>query len=304
MSLDSNGTATDATSYATASITPTANRLVIAVGHSSRQTASATTPTLSGCGITWTQIATVPFQTIASPLNRLTAFWGWAESPSTGALTFDFGGVTQNGFSWAVFEVPLCDLTFNDTPFFQIVTNSSDTTGTTASATLAAVSTYGGSYSGLIAITAIPDNPTITPRTNWTELHDVGATTPTKRLHTQYRIMSLGVDDDASATWTGNLRWAMIAFELRAQPANYNRIVVRGNDGYIVISLTEDVATGDIESVSILNNDSIITIRVDVLDQGSAVASFEVDPLDDLFDEDLTSYGLTVDTCGLAALQA
>ena len=84
---------TDATSYATASITPTANYLVLASVTSSKS-GTPDTPTLSGNSLTWVQYNQIAYDT--SGTQRTTTFFrAMGASPSAGALTADFGGATQ-----------------------------------------------------------------------------------------------------------------------------------------------------------------------------------------------------------------
>lgn len=89
-----------ATSYATASVTPNSNKLeLLCVGN---QVSSGTpnTPTVTGDGLTWVQVATK--LATASGLRRATLFRALG-TPSTGALTIDMAGQTQvrAGWSWA-----------------------------------------------------------------------------------------------------------------------------------------------------------------------------------------------------------
>lgn len=89
---------TDATSYVTASITPTANRLVLAV-ISSSAAALPNAPTLSGNSITWVQITTVTQSVV-----RTTIFRGMVASPTSGTVTIDFAGQTQSHCTWSISE--------------------------------------------------------------------------------------------------------------------------------------------------------------------------------------------------------
>lgn len=101
--LTAGGTATDLASYATASITPTANALVLAAMLSNHAN-PPTTATCSGCGITWTLVDSVTFSSLAAPTFRGHLFRGTSASPTTGALTFDFGGASQLNCNWSINE--------------------------------------------------------------------------------------------------------------------------------------------------------------------------------------------------------
>ena len=81
VSLTSGSSATDATSYATASITPTANKLVLLAVFNRVAAGTANAPTATGCGLTWVQVATSLGTTA---LRRLTLFRALGSAPSAG----------------------------------------------------------------------------------------------------------------------------------------------------------------------------------------------------------------------------
>lgn len=95
------GDTTDGTSFVTASITPTANRLVLACIINTKAT-TPDTPTLTGNGITWVQISTQTFSSVATPTMRLTTFRGLVAAPTAGAVTIDFAANTQTGALWSI----------------------------------------------------------------------------------------------------------------------------------------------------------------------------------------------------------
>ena len=83
--LITNSSTSNATSYTTASMTPLANRLVLAFVLSAKTAApSPLVPTLTGNSLTWVQVATVTFATVATGLYRLTLFRGMGASPTQG----------------------------------------------------------------------------------------------------------------------------------------------------------------------------------------------------------------------------
>lgn len=270
-SLDSGGTSSDATSYATVSITPTSNRLVFAACNNSRAS-SPTEPTVSGCGITFAKLGTLQFQTVAAPANRLSVFYGWNASPTTGALTFDFGGITQNGFAWSVCEVPDVNL---DSPITQPGGEIGDSTGTSL---FRNIETSRGSGT-LIAWFALPDSPTMNPHTGWTELHDVGGTTPTKRIQCQYLE---GADESMRATWTGALRSAMMGCELVAAGTIPGKEIWKD----LHIEFVTDFTTSECTRMRVVNNRAMsMTVnlfKASVFDEDFPVAAAGS------IDEDLT----------------
>lgn len=97
--LTADADAVDATSFATASITPTSNHLVLAAVSSS-EAGGPLAPTVTGNDLTWVQINSRPF----GGDRRVTLFRALGTFPTAGAVTFDFGAVTQLGCAWALSE--------------------------------------------------------------------------------------------------------------------------------------------------------------------------------------------------------
>jgi len=82
-------------SFATAAITPGAGQLVLAFVLS-QKLGGPGTPTASGNGLTWSQIASIANE---GPGNsRITCFRAMGPAPGAGALTFDFAGQPQDAF--------------------------------------------------------------------------------------------------------------------------------------------------------------------------------------------------------------
>lgn len=85
----------DRSSYTTTTISPGVDTLVIVTVISRRVASAPPAPTLSGCGMTWTQIAS---QLGASSTARVTMFRSTSVSPGSGcALTASFTGDVQLG---------------------------------------------------------------------------------------------------------------------------------------------------------------------------------------------------------------
>jgi hypothetical protein len=100
-SLTAGSNVTASSSFATATITPGAGRLVLAFVLG-QKVGGPGTPTASGNSLTWQQVASV---TNAGPRNsRVTCFRAIGPAPSAGPLTFDFAGQQQQACAWSVFE--------------------------------------------------------------------------------------------------------------------------------------------------------------------------------------------------------
>jgi hypothetical protein len=144
---------TDAASHATASYTPTANRLVLAVlGTDTFAGGAAPTSTAAGNGLTWVEVATVPFATISETNTRLTVFRAMGATPSAEALTFTHSG-TVSSAAWSIIEFTGMDTsgTNGSGAIVQSATNRSDS-ATDLAVTLASFGSTNNAtfYAGVI----------------------------------------------------------------------------------------------------------------------------------------------------------
>lgn len=139
-----NESETAGTSVVTDSITPVANRLyLLTVVSRTNITADPNQPTVTGAGLTWVAIGSVIFDTTSSSRRRVTLFRAMGSSPTTEALTIDFGGQTQGSFTWSVDEATGMDTsgTNGSGAIVQSATNTlAPNTGTALEVTLAAFS--------------------------------------------------------------------------------------------------------------------------------------------------------------------
>lgn len=102
--VTSGASTTNGTSVATASVTPDSDKVIFAcVGASG---AVQSTPTCSGNGLTWVQVSVAD----ADAFRRLTVFRALGTA-SAGAITFDFGVLSQNSFAWNVVQFSGADAT-------------------------------------------------------------------------------------------------------------------------------------------------------------------------------------------------
>jgi hypothetical protein len=210
-------TSTDATSFATASHTPPTG-LVIAFVNTRTANTDATSPpnipTVTGNGLTWTQIATVAYN-LSSSINRgrlsLFAANNTGGTGTAGATTFDFAGQTQTACQVSFFYVTGADLSGGTAAAFVQSPTNSGATLTTLSVTLAAA---GHADNRPIAGFAHSANEVATERTNWTEVDERANSSPTTALETQYR--SDAFETTASASWASNVACAGIAAEIKA----------------------------------------------------------------------------------------
>lgn len=218
------------TSYATPSISPTANRVLVAVVHSSRGSSlDPDTPSLSGNGLTWDHAEDPDDATVADNLfvnsgtirHRICVFVAaTGASPSSGAVTATFANACT-GCTIIVAESN-ADIALTD--FVRQVKLSSGTGATSASVTLGAFEDANNATFSCFGLNGDPGG--ITHEGN--EIADVSYATPATRTQAQY----LDNDDTSpGVTWSGansfggiGIEFGLagaVAYELNVEPGSY-----------------------------------------------------------------------------------
>ena len=204
--LTSGASTTAGTSQATASVTPGSSRAVYAAILAAGTTDAV--PTCSGNGITWVQEETV--YVAASNNRRLTVFRAMGAAPSSGAITFDFGGTNMGSFAWAVVECPNVnqDGTSASGATLQSVTTAPGSAATSITSTLAALEHSNNLHICFVAASA---NATITHDADFAELADTGTTTPDIQIEVQWAAGEVECISTFASTTPGT-----ISLEVRA----------------------------------------------------------------------------------------
>lgn len=169
--LDQNTSTTNATSYATASVTPTANALVLLATVATRNSTVCSdndVTSVTGNGLTWVNINRQCFSSAVLPVQTVELWRTLGASPSTGAITFDFSGTTQLNASWAVIECAGVDTTGTNGSG-AIVQHAINLTepGTSLTVTLGA---FGDAGNATLGAFGNATNQAVTPGTGFTEL--------------------------------------------------------------------------------------------------------------------------------------
>lgn len=191
---------TDLNSYATASYTPTANALVLVGVYTSQAGGAPTTPTFSGNSLTYVSVNSTT-EGGASIRRRLDVFRALGASPTAGAGTADYGGVSQTGCQISIAEFAGVDTTGTNGSgaVVQSATNNSagndvaSLTVTLAAFGSAANATYGAIFCGFVSEAQ-------TPGTGFTGIHDIAGASPARRLMTEWRNDNDTTVDESSAT--------------------------------------------------------------------------------------------------------
>lgn len=203
--LTGDSSAVNATSYATASITPTAGGLVLAAFDSSTAAPSPVEPTASGCGLTWEVVRTFVWDDTGTS-RRLTLFKGTGDTPTAGAVTFDLGADTQLSARWSIVEYINADTTIVQ----DVQDPSSVSAGTSVAPVLAAFAdssnvTYG------VAAKEVASDGDMAGDGNMNEIHNVADSEDNARIIVQDLV---GEENTVNWSWGTSRRSVGFAVEI------------------------------------------------------------------------------------------
>lgn len=209
------GNDVDATSFATASITPTADALQL-IGVASRVgSGTANTPTVTGAGVTWVQE-----DTATSGVLRLTVLRGLEASPSSGALTIDFAGQTQESCCWSAIEIT--GTSTAGTSGSDAVRQSTIATGSGTSLTVT-LAAFEDAAHATVGFFTHASNENTTVGSGFTELGDVGVATPVLAVFSEWLN---GTDTSVDASWASNVQARGVALEIRDPSAFIPKVIM------------------------------------------------------------------------------
>lgn len=208
--LTAAGDGADASSFVTASISPGTSRLILVAVQSDILFGTPAAPTVTGCSMTWDTVKT---QQWGSNSARITIFRALG-TPSTGALTLDFAGVTQSSCNWAVVEFSGIDTSGSNGSGAIVQSVGNSGSSATPSVTLAA---FGSGNNATYGVGGTADNTAdcMTQGSGFTELYEVNTTSSFSNISIEAEFRS---DNDTSVDWSistsGN--WGAIAIEIKA----------------------------------------------------------------------------------------
>jgi hypothetical protein len=198
--------------YTTASISPAPNTLITIAVLSQRSYGASVAPTVTGGGMAaWTQVASVTFDVLATPLRRMTIYRAMSGAPGSGPITITFAG-NQSNAQWIVSQWDGVETggTNGSGAIVQTGSNAADAVnglGTTLAAFASAANVAYGVFGVNSNVAAI------TPGSGFTEIAEVpsGENTPGS-LMAEWAVNHPTVN----ALWT-NLRGAVLGVEIRAK---------------------------------------------------------------------------------------
>lgn len=202
--LATSGNTTDGTTFATAAISPSPDRLVLAavVSHTNNALSS---PSLTGNGLTYVEVEHKDIDA-----NRRVTLYRAMGSPSAGAVSIVFGSV-QTSCAWTIVEYGTVDTsgTNGSGAIVGAAVTGVVTAGVTVNATLPA---FGDTDNVHAAFVAISINGAVTHDADFAELGDAGVGAGTIRIESQWAVNTLACDPTFAAANAG-----IISVEVKAE---------------------------------------------------------------------------------------
>ena len=213
---------TNAASYATASVSPGADRLILVATYGARNAAAACTAndvsSITGNGLTYVHINRQCFSTAGAPTQTVELWRSMGASPSTGALTINYGGDSQINAGWAVLECTGIDTsgTNGSGAVAQSAVNLVGP-GTSLTVTLGA---FGDAGNATLGAFSISDNTDITEGSGFTQLAEqlVSDGGNDGALHVEFKNSN---DTSVDASFASNDA-AGVAIEIKASAVAAN----------------------------------------------------------------------------------
>lgn len=202
----------NATNYTTASVTPTANALVLLVTVSTRNSTVCSDNDITGVtgnSLTWANITRQCFSSAVSPVQTVELWRTMGTSPSAGTVNFDFSATTQLNASWVIAECTGTDTsgTNGSGAIVQSATNLVEP-GTSLTVTLGA---FGSANNATFGAFGNSTNQAVTPGTGFTELAEQ-QNSEGQTLQVQWRNNN---DTSVDASWA-SVDAGGIAIEIKA----------------------------------------------------------------------------------------
>lgn len=160
------------TGYATASITPSANALILLAVANVRNTADACTwadvETVSGNSLTWVKVNEQCYSSVTVPTNMVTIYRSMGASPSTGTVSFFYGSTSQLAAAWAVIECTGVDT--SGTNGSGAVAQSAINANTSSASITATLGSFGSANNATLGAFGTTGNTSVTSGSGFTEL--------------------------------------------------------------------------------------------------------------------------------------
>lgn len=204
--------------YATASITPTANQLILLAVDNARNAAAACTTAditgVTGNSLTWVKINEQCFSDAGAPTHMVTLYRTMGASPTTEAVSINYGGNAQNSAAWVVLDCSGTDTTGTNGSGAVVQSDINLTEpGTSLAMSLAA---FGSANNATLAVFSVADNIAVTHEGTFTELSEVQVSDG--GLDHTLQVEFLVSNDTSPSASFSSIDAGGIAIEIKAAP--------------------------------------------------------------------------------------
>lgn len=204
--LTTGSSTTNASSYNTASITPTANRLVLVGFTITVASSPSPTPAVTGCGLTWEQVD----QTVVGS-RTVHVFRTMGAAPTTGALTI--AGASLTSALWSLVEYDGVDTSgTNGSGAIAQSFNSKPANTTSLSTAFPVAPTAGNGGFAAVSIN-VQENPT--PGAGWSG----NATSQSAPVTGLIGLFAGSCPANVAASWTTSAAPFVVGVEVKAAAA-------------------------------------------------------------------------------------
>ncbi len=210
--------ATPGTSFTTSSISPVANRLyLLTVNVRNDSSTQPVAPTVTGAGLTWVSLGVASdYDTTTTSMRSMFMFRARGSSPSSGALTVDFGATSHTGIIYNIDEFTGIDGsgTNGSGAVVQVVSNA-DSSSSVSSIT-GTLSAFGSSQNATYAVFCNGTNAlTATAGTGFAKVGEYQATDSNTagRMVSEFKSTN---DTTADLTYSSTCQLGVIAVEIKA----------------------------------------------------------------------------------------
>jgi hypothetical protein len=203
--LTTGSSTNNVSSYSTATIAPTAKALVLAWVTSTGS--SPAVPTVTGCSLTWVQVAS-----FGGSGQRLTLFRAMGAAPTSGSVSISFGAA-QTGCAWSIVQFSGVDTSGSDGAGAVVQSAANNATGITSlTVTLGAFADPNNATAGGFASNI---NAAASAGSGFSYISGAGYATPTAHIDTEWRGDN---DTTVDMSFPSSANAAGIAAEIRAAP--------------------------------------------------------------------------------------
>lgn len=199
---------TNATSYTTASLSPTGSSLLV-IGIVGAVSGAPPTPTVTGFSATWTAVQSSAFDVAGTQRTLFTFSAQLGASPGTGTIGISFGVTSMSGAGWSVVQI-----TGHNTSAPTRLPVENHSTGTSQSATLAALA---DTANVALAFVASDEAVTFTAGNTFTMLGQATGAAPVQAIGSLWKLNA--TNPATTSTGTTGQSWGMVAVEIQVVPA-------------------------------------------------------------------------------------